>query len=162
MASLKYMQPSQTACIAFLSYLLMLLFVNVITSVQSLSHVWLFATQWTAARQPPCPSPTPRLYSNSCPLSQWCYPVISSSVFPFFLLPSIFSKIRVYSNESVLCIRWPKYWCFSFNIRPSNEYSGLMSFRIYRLDLRAAKDLSRVFSNITVHKYQFFSSQLSL
>ena len=162
MASLKYMQPSQMACTAFLYYLLMLLFVNVISSVQSLSHVWLFATQWTAARQPPCPSPTPSLYSNSCPLSQWCYPTISSSVFPFFLLPSIFSKIRVYSNESVLCIRWPQYWCFSFNITPSNEYSGLMSFRIYRLDLLAAKDLSRVFSNITVQKYQFFSSQLSL
>ena len=82
----------------------------------------------------PRPSPTPGAYSNSCPLSRWCHPAISSSVIPF---PSCLqsSGIRVFSNESILLIRWPKYWSFSFSISPSNEYSGLISFRIDWLDL---------------------------
>ena len=66
-------------------------------------------------------------------------PTISSSVIPFLLLPSIFPSIRVLSNESVLCITWPKYWTFSFNISPSNEYSGLISFRMDWLDLLAVQ-----------------------
>ena len=78
--------------------------------------------------RPPCPLPTPGVYSNSCPLSWWCHPTISSC-HPLLLSPSIFPSIRVFSNESVLRIRWPKYWSFSFNISPSNEYSGLISFR---------------------------------
>ena len=79
------------------------------------------------------------------------------------LLPSIFLKTRVFSSESGLCIRWPKYWSLSFNISPSNEYSGLISFRIDWLDLLAvSKGLSRVFSNTTVQKHQFFGPQLSL
>ena len=82
--------------------------------------------------RPPCPSPTPGVYSNSCPLSRWCHTAISSSVFPFNL-----SQIRVFSNESALRIRWPKYWSFSFS--PSNEYSGLISFRIDWLDLFAVQ-----------------------
>ena len=82
----------------------------------------------------PCPSPTPGAYSNSCPLSRWCHPTILSC-FPLLLLPSIFPSIKVFSNDSVLHIRWPKYWSFSFSISPSNEYSGLISFRIDRLDL---------------------------
>ena len=77
------------------------------------------------------------------------------------LLPSIFPSIRVFSNESALHIRWPKYWGFSFSINPSNEYSGLISFRIDWLDLLAVQELSRVFSNTTVQKHQFFSAQLS-
>ena len=88
--------------------------------------------------RPPCPSPTPRVYSNPCPLSQWCHPSHLILCHPLLLLPSIFPNIRVFSNESVLCIRWPKYWSFSFSISPSNEYSGLISFRIqwiYRTDL---------------------------
>ena len=76
----------------------------------------------------PCPSSTPGVYSNSCPLSQWCYPTVSSSVI-LLLLPSIIPSIRVFSNESVLCIRWPKHWSFSFSISPPNEYLGLISFR---------------------------------
>ena len=76
----------------------------------------------------PCPSLSPRVCSNSCPLSQWCHPTISSFVAPF--LPSIFPSIRVFSNESTLCIRWPKYWSFSYSISPSSEYSGFISFRI--------------------------------
>ena len=83
----------------------------------------------------PCPLPTPRAYSNSCPSRCWCHPTISSSVGLLFLLPSIFSSIRVFSNELVLHIRWPKYWTFSFNISPSGEYSGLISFRIDWFDL---------------------------
>ena len=79
--------------------------------------------------RPPCPSPTPRVYSNPCSLSWWCHPTISSCR-PLFLLPSIFPSIRVFSNESALHIRWPNYWSFSFNVSPSNEYSGLLSFRM--------------------------------
>ena len=75
----------------------------------------------------PCPSPAPRACSNSCPSLWWCHPTVSSCL--LFLL-SIFPRIRIFSNESVICIRWPKYWNFSFNISPSNEYSRLISFRI--------------------------------
>ena len=88
----------------------------------------------------PCPSQTPKSCSNSCPSSWWCHPTISSSVIcPLLLLPSIFPRIRVFSNESVLCIRWPKYWSFSFNISPSNEYSELISFRLEWFDLLAVQ-----------------------
>ena len=87
----------------------------------------------------PCPSPTPGVYSNSCPLSRWCNPTISSC-HPLLLPPSIFPSISVFSNESVLCIRWPKFWSFSFSISPSNEYSGLISFRFDWLDLLAVQE----------------------
>ena len=80
--------------------------------------------------RPPCPSPTPRVYPKSCPLSWWCHQTISSSVIPFSSCLSIFPSIRVFSNESALCIMWPKYWSFSFNISPSNEHPGLISFRM--------------------------------
>ena len=85
----------------------------------------------------PCPSLTPGAYSNSCPSSRWCYPTISSPVVPFSSCLQILSSIRVFSNESVLPTRWPKYWSFSFSISPSNEYSGLISFRMDWLDLLA-------------------------
>ena len=78
---------------------------------------------------------------------------------PLLFLPSVFPSIRVFSSESAFCIRWPKYWSFSFNTSPSNEYSGLISFRMDWLDLRG---LSRIFSNTTVQKHQFFRAQLSL
>ena len=87
--------------------------------------------------RPPCPSLTPRVYSNSCPLSQWCHLTISSSV--ILLPPSIFLSIRAFSNKSVLCIRWPKYWSFSFSISPSNEHPGLISFRMDWLDFLAVQ-----------------------
>ena len=80
---------------------------------------------------------------------------------PLLLPPSIFPSIRIFANRSVLHMRWPKYWSFSFTISPSNEYSGLISFRIEWLDLLAVQELSRVFSNITVQKHQFFGTQLS-
>ena len=87
--------------------------------------LWLHGLQHTRLL---CPSVSPRVCSNSCPLSWWCHPVISSCL-PL-LLPSVFPSIRVSSNELSLHIRWPKYWSFSFSISPSNEYSGLISFRI--------------------------------
>ena len=118
---------------------------------------WLHGLQHA---RPPCPSPTPGACSNSC-LSQWCHPTISSSVVPF---PSCLQSFSASGSfyESILCTRWPKYWSFSFNISPSNEYSGLISFRIDCLIFLQSKRLSRVFSNTTVQKHQFFCAQLSL
>ena len=87
--------------------------------------------------RPPCPSPTARVHINPCPLSRWCHQTISPSVIPLLLLHSIFPRIRIFSNESVLCIRWPKYWSFSFTISPSNEHPRLISFRMDWLDLLA-------------------------
>ena len=87
--------------------------------------LWLNGLQHA---MPPCPSPTPRVCSNSYTSNQWCHPTISSSVVPFSSCLQSFPEIRVFSNESVLLIRWPKYWSFSFSISPSNEYSRLISF----------------------------------
>ena len=84
--------------------------------------------------RPPSPSPTPKVHSDSCPLSQWCHPAISSSVVPLFLLPPIPPSFRVFSNESTLRMRWPKYCSFSFSIIPPKEIPGLMSFRMDWLD----------------------------
>ena len=88
--------------------------------------------------RPPCPSPTPGVYPNSPASSWWCHPAISSSV-PLFYLPSIFPSIRVFSNESTLRMRWPKYWSFSFSISPCNGHPGLISFRMDWLDLLAVQ-----------------------
>ena len=132
------------------------------SSVQSLRCVLLFATPWTAARQ------ASLSITNSGSLLK-LMPIVSMMPFnhlilccPFLLPTSIFLSIRVFSNESVLPIRWPKYWSFSFSISHSNEYSGLISFKMDWLDLLAVKGLSRVFSNTTVQKHQFFDAQLSL
>ena len=132
------------------------------SSVQLPSRVWCFATPWTAACQA----------SLSITNSRGLLKLMSiESVMPSnhlilchpLLLPSsIFPSIRVFSNEPVLCFRWPKYWSFSFSISPSNEYSGLISFRMDWLDLHAVQGLLRVFSNTTVQKHQFFGTQLSL
>ena len=81
---------------------------------------------------------------------------------PLLLLPSIFPSIRVFSNESVLHIRWPKYWSFSFSINPSNEYSGLISFRMDWLDLLTVQGTRRSLLQHHSSKHQFFSTQLSL
>ena len=89
---------------------------------------------WQLSR-PPCPSPTPGVHPNPCPLSWWYHSTISSSV----ILLSIFPSIRVFSNEPALHIRWPKYWSFSFNISSSNELPGLISFRMDWLDLLAVQ-----------------------
>ena len=92
----------------------------------------------------PCPSPTPGVYSNSCPLSWWCHPTISSC-HPLFLLPSIFPSIRFFSSDWVLPIRWSKYQSFSFSISPSNEYSVMISFRMDWLDLLAVQGTVKSF-----------------
>ena len=81
---------------------------------------------------------------------------------PLLLLPPIPPSIRVFSNELALCMRWPKYWSFSFSISPSNDHLGLISFRMDWLDLLAVQGTLTVFSNTTVQKHQFFSAQLSL
>ena len=86
--------------------------------------------------RPPCPSPTPGVYPNSCPLSRWCHLIFCR---PLLVLPSIFPNIRVFSNELALRIRWPKYQSFSFSISPSNEHPGLVSFRMDWLDLLAVQ-----------------------
>ena len=88
--------------------------------------------------RPPCPSPTPRVHPNPCPLSQWCHPTVSSSVVPFSSCPHYFPASGSFPM-SQLCMRWPKYWSFSFNISPSNEHPGLISFRMDWLDLLAVQ-----------------------
>ena len=115
---------------------------------------------WTTARQ-----------ASLSITNSWSLPKLTSieSVMPSnylilcrpLLLPSNFSIIRVFSSESVLCIRWPKYWSFSFSISPSNEYSGLSPLGLTGLISLKSKGLSRVFSNTTVQKHQFFDTQLS-
>ena len=89
----------------------------------------------------PCPSLSPWVCSNSYPLSQWCHPIISSPVIPFSSCLQSFPASEFFSNESILHIGWPNYWSFSFSISPSNEYSGLISFRIDRFDLLAIQGI---------------------
>ena len=118
-----------------------LLWLNIVqfSSVQSLSHVWLFETLWTAARQ----ASLSITNSQSLPKLTSIESVMPSNhlilCHPLLFLLSIFPRIRVFSNESALRIRWPKYWNFSFNIIPSNELPGLISFRMDWLDLLAVQ-----------------------
>ena len=109
------------------------------SSVQSLSHVWLFMIPWTGARQ----ASLPITNSQSPPKLMYTQSVMPSNHLilcrPLLFLPSIFPNIRVFSNESALCIRWPKYWSFSFSISPSNEHPGLISFRMDWLDFLAVQ-----------------------
>ena len=106
------------------------LYISEFSSVQSLGHVWLFVTPWTAARQDFLSITNSQSLLRLMPIKS----VMPSSHLilyrPLFLLPSMFPNIRVFSNESVLCIRWPNYWSFSFNINPSNECSGLIFSKI--------------------------------
>ena len=102
--------------------------------------------------RPPCLSPTSGAYPNSCPLSWWCHPTISSCR-PLFLLPSLFPSIRVFSNESVLRIRWPEYWSFSFSISPCDEWSGLISLGWTGLISLQSKGCSRPFSNTIISPF---------
>ena len=115
--------------------------------------------------RPPCPSPIPGVYPNSCPLSWWCHPTISDDAIlccPLLLLPSIFPSIRVFSNESALCMRWPKYWSFSCNISPSNEHPGLISFRMDWLDLHAVQGTLKSLLQCRSSKASILCTQLSL
>ena len=113
------------------------------SSVQSLSCVWLFATSRTAA----CQASLSITNSGSLLKFMSIELVMPSNHLilcgPLLLLPSIFPRIKVFSSESVLCIRWPKYWSFSFSISPSNDYSGLISFRMDWLDLLAVQGTSQ-------------------
>ena len=115
---------------------------------------------------PPCPSPTPGPCSDSCPSNRWCCPNISSC-HPFLLLPSIFPNIRVFSNESVLHIRLPKYWSLSCSINPSIEYSGPTSIRCDWFDLLAIQGTlkslfqHRVLKASNLQHSAFFMVQLS-
>ena len=123
------------------------------SSVQLLSHVWLFVTPWTAT----CQASLSITNSRSLLKLMSIKSVRRSNHLilcrPLLLPPSIFPSIRVFSNESVLCIRWPKDWSFSSSISPSNEYSGLISFRMYWLDLLAVQG--------TLGSLQHHSSQAS-
>ena len=113
------------------------------SSVQLLNHIWFFATTWTAARQASLP------LTNSCSLLKLMSIklVVPSNhlilCWPLLLPPSVFPSIRVFSNESVLRIRWTKYWSFSFSISSSNQYSGLISFRMDWLDLLTVQGSSQ-------------------
>ena len=131
------------------------------SSVTQSSPVQLFVTPWTAAHLASL-----SITNSRSLLKLMCIELVIPSNHlilcdPLFLSPSIFPSIRVFSNESVLHIRWPKYWSFSFGISPSNEYSGMMSFRIDWISLQS-KGLWRIFSNTTVQKHQFFGTQVSL
>ena len=124
----------------FASYLAEeVIFILLFSSVQLLSHVQLFASPWTAA----CQASLSITNSQSLLKLMSIESVMPSNHLilscPLLLLPSIFPSIRVFSNESVLCIRWPKYWNFIFSISPSNGYSGLISFRMDWLDLLAVQ-----------------------
>ena len=132
------------------------------SSVQSFSHVQLSGIPWTAAH------PASLSITNSRSLLKL---TSIKSVMPsnhlilicsLFQLPSILPSIRVFSDKSVLPIRWPKYWSFSFSISTSNEYSGLISFRIDWFNLLAVQGTLKSLLQTTVQKYQFFGTQLSL
>ena len=113
--------------------------ISLFSSVQSLSRVWFFVTPWNAA----CQAPLSITNSRSLPKLTSIESMMPSNHLilcrPLLLPPSIFPSIKVFSNESALCIRWLKYWSFSFNISPSNKHSGLISFRMDWLDLLAVQ-----------------------
>ena len=118
------------------------------------TQLCLFATPWIAS----CQASLSPIHELAQTHVHWVSDDIQPSQLPSSLSPPAFdlSLIRVFSNESALCIWWPKYWSFSLSISPSNEYSGLISFRISSLISLQSKGLSRVFSNTTVQKHQFF------
>ena len=114
----------------------------------------------------PCPSPTPGVCSNSCPSSQWCHPTISSSVIPFSSCLQSVPASRSFPMNQFFAFRWPKYWSFSFSISPSNEYSGLMFFRIDWFDLAVPGTLKSLLQHYsskvpTLRRSAFFIVQIS-
>ena len=109
----------------------------------------------------PCPSPTPRVHSNSCPPSRWCHPAISSSVIPFSSCSQSLPASESFPMSQLFAWSWPKYWSFSFSISPSNEHPGLISFRMDWLDLLTVQGTLKGLPNTTVQKHQFFGTQLS-
>ena len=130
----------------------------IIQSVQSLSHVRLFATPWIATRQT---SLSITNYQSLLKLMSIESVMPSSHLIlccPLLLQPSLFPSISIFSNESVLHIRWTKYWSFSFSISPSNEYSGLIAFRMDWLDLLEVQGTLRTLLQHQSEKYQFFGA----
>ena len=133
------------------------------TQFSSIIQLCSFATLWTAARQASLSITSSQSLFKLMSIESVMPSMISFSCRLLLLLPSICPSIRVFSNVSVLCIRQPKYWSFSFSISLSNVYSGLISFRMDAFDFLAVQGtLSRVSSNTTVQKHQFFGTQLSL
>ena len=128
-------------------------------SVQSLSRVWLFATPQTVACQASLSFTISWILLKLMSIESAMPSNYLILCHPLLLLPSIFPSIRVFSNESALRIRWPKYWNFSFNISPSNEYSGLISFRMDWFDLLAVQGSLKYLIHTTDQKHQFFSVQ---
>ena len=133
------------------------------SSVQSLSRVWLFVTPWIAAHQAPLSITNAQSLLTLIPIES----VMPSNHLilccPLLLPPSIFPSIRVFTNESALWIRWPKYWSFSCNISPSDEYSRLISYRMDWLDLLAVQGtLKSLLQHHSSKKHQFFDTQLSI
>ena len=139
----------------------LIIFFITFSSVQLLSHVWLFATPWIAARQ----ASLSITNSRSLPKPMSIESVMPTSHLilcrPLLLLPLIPPSIRVFSNESTLRMRWPKYWSFSFNISPSIEHPGLISLRMDWLDLLAVQGTFKSLLHTTVQKHQFLVAQVS-
>ena len=132
---------------------------HTVVVVQLPSRVQLFVTPWTATLQEP---PSFTISQSLLKLKSIESTIPSNHLIichPLLLLPSIFPSIRVFSNESALCIRWPKYWSFSFSFSPSKEYSGLISFGIDRFDLLAVQGTLK---SLQHHSSKFFGTQLSL
>ena len=135
---------------------------NQFSSVQSLRHVQLFVTPWTAACQASLSITNSWSLLKLMAIEQLMPSNHHILGRPLLLLSSIFPSITVFSKQSILCIRWPKYWSFSFSISPSNEYSGLISFRMDWLDLLTVQGTLKSLLNTRVQKHQFFNAQLSL
>ena len=135
---------------------------GIFSSVQSLSHVWLFSTPWTTA----CQASLSITDSWSLLKLMSIESVMPSNrlilCHPLLLLPSIFPSIRVFSNESALCIRWPKCWSFSLNISPSSEHSRLISFRMDWLDLLAVQRILKILLQHRSSKASVLCAQLSI
>ena len=131
------------------------------SSVQLLSRIQPFATPWITAHQASLSITNSRSLPKLMSIESGMPSNHNILCHPLLLLPSIFPSIRVFSSGSALHIRWSKYWSFSFSISPSNEHPGLISFKMDWLDLLAVQGLSRVFSNTTVQKHQFFGAQPS-
>ena len=131
------------------------------SSVQ-FSHSVVSNSLWPHGLQharPPCPSPTPRVYSNSCPLSQWGHPTSSSSVIPFSSSPQSFPASGSFQMSQLFASGWPKYWSFSFSISPSNEHPGLISFTVDWLDHLVQGTLKSLLQHHS--SKAFFTVQLS-
>ena len=131
------------------------LFIPVNVVVRLLSNVRLFVTPWTAAHQAPRPSLSSWVCSDSCPLSWWCHPTISSAVAPSLPFLSLSQHQGLYSKLA-LRIRWPKYWSFSSSISPSTNIQGWFLLGWTSWFSLQSRDFSRVFSNTTIQKHQFF------